>query len=47
MLHDLLCLFVKKMELAKLMYSLAKIHYTTLTMNKEGTARFVKKKEKK
>ncbi len=25
------------------MYSIAKIHYTTMTMNKEGAARFVKK----
>ncbi len=29
------------------MYSIAKIHYTTITMNKEGAARFVKRKEKK
>ncbi len=28
------------------MYSIAKIHYTTITMNKEGAARFVKKKKK-
>ncbi len=27
------------------MYSTAKIHYTTITMNKEGAARFVKKKK--
>ncbi len=29
------------------MYSIAKINYTTITMNKEGTARFGKKKQKK
>ncbi len=29
------------------MYSIAKIHYTTITMNKEGTARFVKTKQTK
>ncbi len=29
------------------MYSIAKIHYTTITMNKEGAACFVKKKKKK
>ncbi len=29
------------------MYSIAKIHYTTITMNKEGIARFMKKKRKK
>ncbi len=28
------------------MYSIAKIHYTTITMNKEGAARFVKKLKK-
>ncbi len=27
------------------MYSIAKIHYTTITMNKVGAARFVKKKK--
>ncbi len=27
------------------MYSTAKIHYTTITMNKEGSARFVKKND--
>ncbi len=27
------------------MYSVAKIHYTTITMNKEGVARFVYKQE--
>ncbi len=29
------------------MYSIAKIHYTTITMNKEGVAHFIKKKKKK
>ncbi len=28
------------------MYSIAKVHYTTITMNKEGTVCFVKKKKK-
>ncbi len=28
-------------------YSIAKIHYTTITMNKEGAAHFAKKKKKK
>ncbi len=45
MLHDFLCLLVKKWNLQ--MYSIAKIHYTTITMNKEGTARFVKTKQTK
>ncbi len=27
------------------MYSIAKIHYTTITTNKEGAAHFVKKKK--
>ncbi len=44
MLHYFLCLFVKKWNLQ--IYSIAKIHYTTITMNKEGTARFVKKGKK-
>ncbi len=44
MLHDFLCLFVKKWNLQ--MYSIAKIHYTTITMNKEGVARFVLKIKK-
>ncbi len=44
MLHDFLCLFVKKKRNLQ-MYSIAKIHYTTITMNKEGPACFVKKKK--
>ncbi len=42
MLHDFQCLFVKKKWNLQ-MYSIAKIHYTTITMNKEGAARFVNK----
>ncbi len=44
MLHDFLCLLVKKWNLQ--MYSTANIHYTTITMNKEGAARFVKTKKR-
>ncbi len=36
MLHDFLCLFVKKMEFANV--SSGKFHYTTIAINKEGVA---------